>query len=196
MLLPCVFVLALQASQVCPSVVVYPEIQPHLQKYQDFGWGFPAIGEWILVQRNYYEDLLFGAEVRGIKYQRYGRNTAHNTPIVITYQDGTKVSARLTIGSSEGYQAKNLIRIDFCHSNYSIEAHLIFWEPFNCLIIRHPYVDNGLGCSYWRHVAALKKPDDCCQFIYAENCGTSPRYQIYDDLSCSPGRTCRPPRIN
>ncbi|XP_077491945.1 uncharacterized protein LOC144102591 [Amblyomma americanum] len=57
--------------------------------------------------------------------------------------------------------------------------YLIYTDCSTCSVLRHRYAANGYGCTYWRRASSLTKENDCCQFIYDENCGTSPKYQIY-----------------
>nr|XP_054917116.1 uncharacterized protein LOC129380337 isoform X2 [Dermacentor andersoni] len=44
---------------------------------------------------------------------------------------------------------------------------------------------NGYGCSFWRRVSTFHNQADCCEFIYDENCGSTPKYQVYLS-SCAP----------
>ncbi|KAL1430891.1 hypothetical protein MTO96_014745 [Rhipicephalus appendiculatus] len=66
-------------------------------------------------------------------------------------------------------------------------------HPYQGLLIgwitgvrKFPPAPSGYGCSLWRRISTFHQPGDCCQFIYDENCGTSPKYQIYLP-SCDPG---------
>ncbi|KAH7960590.1 hypothetical protein HPB49_021434 [Dermacentor silvarum] len=53
----------------------------------------------------------------------------------------------------------------------------------NCKVLRHSYIDNGAGCSYWVTDEALGEKTTCCEFVYELLCGTDQKYTIYDE-SC------------
>ncbi|KAH7934033.1 hypothetical protein HPB49_020738 [Dermacentor silvarum] len=59
--------------------------------------------------------------------------------------------------------------------------NLLYVDCDLCTIKRHPYVDNGHGCTLWRKADTLHLPADGCEFIYDQNCGTSPKYKIFDE---------------
>ncbi|KAK8762790.1 hypothetical protein V5799_025943 [Amblyomma americanum] len=64
------------------------------------------------------------------------------------------------------------------------DFYVIYFDCTSCAVIRHRYTDNGYGCSLWRKVGTFQEPNDCCEFIYDENCGSSPKYQVYDPDKC------------
>ncbi|XP_075728419.1 uncharacterized protein LOC119165692 [Rhipicephalus microplus] len=139
----------------------YPELRSDLQQFQDSSRCFPDIGEWYQIYRNYYYDPNYGGTAKCVKYTRYGAYQNFSTPSMFTY------------GQESG---------DIVEQTYQI----IYVDCNICYIVRHPYADNGYGCTLWRRLSTFQQPADCCDFIYAENCGTTPRYQIYEP-SCSPG---------
>ncbi|KAL1478619.1 hypothetical protein MTO96_016055 [Rhipicephalus appendiculatus] len=61
--------------------------------------------------------------------------------------------------------------------------NIIYTDCVTCCIFRHRDAGDGYGCTYWRRASTMQEPDDCCKFIYDENCGTSPKYMFYDS-SC------------
>nr|XP_037273680.1 uncharacterized protein LOC119165692 [Rhipicephalus microplus] len=169
----------------------YPELRSDLQQFQDSSKCFPDIGEWYQIYRNYYYDPNYGGTAKCVKYTRYGAYQNFSTPSMFTYGQGEVQSVKgdLTLTSTPCYMNKNYHTFqpynksgDIVEQNYQI----IYADCNICYILRHPYADNGYGCTLWRRLSTFQQPADCCDFIYAENCGTTPRYQIYEP-SCSPG---------
>ncbi|XP_077494511.1 uncharacterized protein LOC144105240 [Amblyomma americanum] len=133
--------------------------------------------------RNYYHDPDFGGAAKCVKYQRYGAYENFSTPVVLTFPEGA-VRGRFSMSSSECYATKyvvTFVRDD--KSTASLMFYIIYTDCEICSILRHPYAGNGYGCSYWRRVSTMDQTDDCCKFIYDQNCGTSPKYRMYD-TSC------------
>ncbi|XP_075532078.1 uncharacterized protein LOC142564800 [Dermacentor variabilis] len=68
--------------------------------------------------------------------------------------------------------------------------HVIYIECATCFVARHPYAGDGQGCSFWRRSDSLHESAHCCEFIYDQNCGASPKYKMYN-----PTCTWRTPTI-
>ncbi|KAL1430900.1 hypothetical protein MTO96_014751 [Rhipicephalus appendiculatus] len=90
------------------------------------------------------------------------------------YQDVSKVTP-----IASGDTARFSISADVPLEDF----YVIFVDCESCIVIRHRYADNGFGCSLWRRKGTLTEPNDYCEFIYDENCGSTPKYSIYEQ-SC------------
>uniref|UniRef100_G3MSF4 RING-type domain-containing protein n=1 Tax=Amblyomma maculatum TaxID=34609 RepID=G3MSF4_AMBMU len=191
-LLPCVHVLCESCYEQCAhgGMYVCPLDGYEWQDEHDVDWKdfpldqllqrecYPDVGEWYLTYRNYYYDPYFGGSAKCVKYQRYGTYENFSTPIMLTFPDG-EVRGRFSMSSSECYSTKDAVT--FVRDDESTQSfHIIYTDCQICSILRHPYAANGYGCSYWRRTSTLHESDDCCKFIYDQNCGTSPMYQMYD----------------
>ncbi|XP_077494168.1 uncharacterized protein LOC144104830 isoform X2 [Amblyomma americanum] len=151
---------------------------------------FAGFGEWHLVHRNFYEDFTFGGNIKSLKSLRHPGYGEFGSPVILSYHDEESTSGSLTLSSTEGYKAKNILRFNFCHDNRTAETHVIFKKHHTCLILRHPNIMSGFGCSFWRHSSAAAKESNCCEFIYDQNCGTTPKYGTKQRKTCPRGRSC------
>ncbi|XP_070378897.1 uncharacterized protein [Dermacentor albipictus] len=134
--------------------------------------------------RNYYSDAHFGGTAKCVKYSKVGRYENFTSRAIVTYAGQGSTTGQLNLDSAECYVAKD--KFGYIPDDPTlppISFYLIYTDCVTCSVIRHRYAGDGYGCTYWRRTDALQKPDDCCEFIYAENCGLSPKYQIYDS-SC------------
>ncbi|XP_070378896.1 uncharacterized protein [Dermacentor albipictus] len=134
--------------------------------------------------RNYYSDPNFGGTAKCVKYSKDGKYENFSAPAIITYAGQGAITAQLNLRSSECYVARDkFVFVPDDPNLSSIAFYLIYTDCLTCSVIRHRYAGDGFGCTYWRRADALKNPDDCCKFIYDENCGSSPKYQTCDS-SC------------
>ncbi|XP_049524001.1 uncharacterized protein LOC125945762 [Dermacentor silvarum] len=119
-----------------------------------------------------------------VKYSKDGKYENFSSPAIITYAGQGSIKATLNLDSSECYVAKDKFGFIPEDPNLTpISFSLIYTDCVTCSVMRHRYAGDGYGCTYWRRADSMQKPDDCCKFIYDENCGTSPKYVIYDS-SC------------
>ncbi|XP_077485290.1 uncharacterized protein LOC144095416 [Amblyomma americanum] len=165
----------------------YPEARSDLQKYQDASRCYPDVGEWICMYRNYYSDPDFGGSAKCLKFQRYGIYENFTTPVVFTFgkNGSTNVTGTFVLTSSPCYTGRDLHNFTPDDAHFPVEDfYVIYFDCTSCAVIRHRYTDNGYGCSLWRKVGTFQEPNDCCEFIYDENCGSSPKYQVYDPDKC------------
>ncbi|KAL3246225.1 hypothetical protein MRX96_057823 [Rhipicephalus microplus] len=166
------------------SSLSYPEDRTDLQHYQDSSRCYPDVGEWYLMYRNYYYDPIFGGTAKCLKYAKYGAYKNFSSPAIYTFAGNEKITGRLALDSSECYVSKDTLGFIPDDPNLTPrEYYVIYTDCVTCAVLRHRYAAEGYGCTYWRRTTALRNSDDCCKFIYDENCGTSPKYDIYDD-SC------------
>ncbi|XP_077494433.1 uncharacterized protein LOC144105135 [Amblyomma americanum] len=181
----CLMLLTLNLLATLGTSNFYPELRSDLQVYQDTSRCYPNVGEWYLMYRNYYADPLFGGTAKCVKYNRYGEYEYFSTPAVLTFGQEGYLTGRITLTSSPCYVGKNRKTFNPNGDAETQESfHTIYISCDSCFIARHPYAANGYGCSYWRRSDVALEPDDCCEFIYDENCGTAPKYKMYD-RSCT-----------
>ncbi|KAL1430888.1 hypothetical protein MTO96_014742 [Rhipicephalus appendiculatus] len=150
------FALPLLLRTVVCAAIVYPEQRSDLQRYQDTARCYPDVGEWYLMFRNYYVDADFGGAEECVKFRTFETYSSENYTAYVEFVIGNEGSMQ----HSGGYE--NAL------------------EPTKSADDRSPM---GYGCSYWRRIDTFYEANDCCEFIYAQNCGTSPKYHFYDD-SC------------
>nr|XP_054917115.1 uncharacterized protein LOC129380337 isoform X1 [Dermacentor andersoni] len=124
-------------------------------------------------------------------YKTFGEYGNFSTTAAFIYGErgtGGAIWGRHALTSTPCYSGKNLFQ--FVPLNGTGDAvqemyHTIYAECDTCFFVRHRYVANGYGCSFWRRVSTFHNQADCCEFIYDENCGSTPKYQVYLS-SCAP----------
>ncbi|XP_037524016.1 uncharacterized protein LOC119401361 [Rhipicephalus sanguineus] len=136
------------------------------------------------MHRNYYSDPNFGGAAKCVTFERYGSYENFSTPAVYSFGGQGSTKGQVTFDPAPCYTSRNKANFEpFDDSSPQETFYLIYIECQKCTIMRHPYAENGYGCTYWRREDTMNEPADCCDFIYDENCGTTPKYQIYD-ASC------------
>ncbi|XP_077492555.1 uncharacterized protein LOC144103775 [Amblyomma americanum] len=164
----------------------YPEERSDLQQYQDVSQCYPDVGVWISMYRNYYADPDFGGSAKCLKFQRYGTYENFTTPVAFTFGQNGTTKGKFVLSSSPCYTGKDIHKFTPDNAqNPHEDFYVIYVDCASCIVVRHRYAANGYGCSLWRRAGTLQIPNDCCEFIYAENCGTSPKYQVYDPNTCN-----------
>ncbi|XP_077507906.1 uncharacterized protein LOC144119047 [Amblyomma americanum] len=160
-----------------------PDLNPSLGAYQDERDCYPFTSDLHQIYRNFKSDPYFGGQVKCVVRK------GPSGPLVDLSLNGTfeygcdgKIDFVTTALSSPGYTAGNVVQFQ------PLDGSL---EPFNltvayrdcskCKVIRHSYIKNGAGCSYWVTDEALGDERTCCEFVYELLCGTSPKYQIYNE---------------
>uniref|UniRef100_A0A224YLR0 Lipocalin n=1 Tax=Rhipicephalus zambeziensis TaxID=60191 RepID=A0A224YLR0_9ACAR len=139
---------------------------------------------WNLVYRNYYDDAHFGI-VKCATFRDL-RNFKDYFTSIRSDKNGTfNSSEKIVLKSSPGYTAKNLIQLKSEGKNGTVEVNVIYTDCQKCIVLRHPYANDGYGCTYWRRYDTIKEQTDGCEFIYDELCGTVPKYRTYTS-TCTP----------
>lgn len=92
----------------------------------------------------------------------------------------------LSFRSSEGYEVRDILdlKVDgVSHSVFTSHQHTVFVSCDKCIVTRNPYVRNANvpPCSLWVTEHSLDGDYKCCEFVFDLLCGTTPRYQIYDN---------------
>ncbi|KAL1430899.1 hypothetical protein MTO96_014751 [Rhipicephalus appendiculatus] len=173
-------------GQAAGNQITYPEVRSDLQKYQDVSKCYPDVGEWICLYRNYYEDADFGGNAKCLSFKRFGSYENFTTNVVFTFGEHGKgnTTGKFVLTSSPCYEGRDIHSFTPDSPDVPLEDfYVIFVDCESCIVIRHRYADNGFGCSLWRRKGTLTEPNDYCEFIYDENCGSTPKYSIYEQ-SC------------
>ncbi|KAL1430889.1 hypothetical protein MTO96_014743 [Rhipicephalus appendiculatus] len=156
-------------------------------KYNDYS--MPAVIEYHPNESvSYYEDPEFGGVQKCVLFQRYGIYSFENYSTSVEFLVGRKressIRGEFKMTSSECYTAKDKVKYRrYDNISTARNFHLIYTDCQTCSILRHHYAANGYGCSYWLRIDTGFQDNDGCEFIYDENCGTSPKYYFYDN-SC------------
>ncbi|XP_037514684.1 uncharacterized protein LOC119391072 [Rhipicephalus sanguineus] len=159
----------------------FPERQPELGVYQDESKCFPFQGTLYQIYRNFEEDKYFGGKAKCVRGSQSGDTKDGAIPILFEFGEGEELDTAFRLMSSPGYDTSNVMNVtpeDNPNGAFNLTA--AFRDCTQCKVLRHSYIDNGEGCSYWVTDQALHQPNTCCQFVYALLCGTK-KYQVYED---------------
>uniref|UniRef100_A0A034WWN1 Lipocalin 3 n=1 Tax=Rhipicephalus microplus TaxID=6941 RepID=A0A034WWN1_RHIMP len=177
---------AIMLLSLAPTVLLgegqdLPERQPHFGVYQDESKCFPFQGTLYLIYRNFEEDKYVGGKAACVRGSQSGDAVDGAIPMLIEFGEDEKLESTFRLMSSPGYNVSNVINVtpkDNPNDAFNLTA--AFCDCAQCKVLRHSYIDNGAGCSYWVKDQALNEPNTCCQFVYALLCGTK-KYQVYED---------------
>ncbi|XP_077511312.1 uncharacterized protein LOC144121789 isoform X2 [Amblyomma americanum] len=160
-----------------------PDLNPALGSYQDDRDCFPFKSHLHQIYRNFKSDPYFGGEAKCVKANPTG--PLRNSQLHDTFEYGSNgvLKTKITVASTPGYTVGNLLEIQPRGSTPPFNFTVAYRDCDQCKVFRHSYIDNGTGCSYWVTDEALGEETTCCEFVYELLCGTSPKYQIYDE-SC------------
>uniref|UniRef100_A0A023G9B5 Putative lipocal-1 1 n=1 Tax=Amblyomma triste TaxID=251400 RepID=A0A023G9B5_AMBTT len=160
----------------------FPENNPELGAYQNEGKCFPLQDTYYIMYRNYKEDPLFGGEAKCIIIAETGPFVDGSSTFQVQYGGNNTVNVKATLLSSPGYSVQNVIQIqsiDVPQIIFNITS--VYTDCRRCKIFRHSYIENGQGCTLWKTEASLNEDLACCEFVYDLVCGTSRKYQVYDN---------------
>ncbi|XP_054934133.1 uncharacterized protein [Dermacentor andersoni] len=175
--------LCAQMHHMFADLPFYPEIDATLQCYQDLSTCSLDKTEWSLVYRNFHDDVYFGS-IKCIRFRDLRLDADYASPNLSLSGNFTTTHV-IILDSSWNYTAKNLIITDTNELHSIVEVHVIFRDCELCMVLRHPYANNGFGCTYWRSFNRIRQQAEGCEFIYDELCGTTPKYDLYDP-TCAP----------
>ncbi|KAL1430887.1 hypothetical protein MTO96_014742 [Rhipicephalus appendiculatus] len=143
---------------------------------------YPDPGLWYLMYRNYEYDPNFGGAAKCVRYHTTGSYESFSSHVVFFYGDNGTVPGQGYLASSPGYETKNIGIFQPDNHSLPVEVYnFVYVDCGICTIKRHPYANNGRGCTQWRKADTLHLPADCCDFIYDLTCGTSPKYKLFDE---------------
>ncbi|XP_029822302.2 uncharacterized protein LOC115308514 [Ixodes scapularis] len=176
-------VFALTALQIllgCSATPNYPELNPKLQIYQDVSKAFPLAQTWYVLYRNYEKDPAFGTS-KCLRHNHLKSERDGQYQTFAQYGENNSAKERVTLGSTEGYTAKNVINIHPEGQNITLPLYISFLDVNKCAVGRSIYVNED-ACSVAVPEDQLGESTTCCDFIYDLLCGTY-KYQI-SDTSC------------
>ncbi|CAN8018176.1 unnamed protein product [Ixodes persulcatus] len=159
----------------------YPELNPALGKYQNAFPCLPLKETWYSLYRNYETDPLFGGTAK------CGRFDIPHPAVNGTYQMSAQYGeiseqVLLTLSSSEGYDAGNVIHFSKTGQDASAVVYIAYDNCEECVVFRNTYI-NEEACVVFVSESALRKKKTCCDFVFDLLCGTGEKYYTYDE-SC------------
>ncbi|XP_077532560.1 uncharacterized protein LOC144144929 [Haemaphysalis longicornis] len=162
----------------------FPENNPALGIYQNEANCFPVTDRWYIMYRSFEYDPYFGGNPTCISVTQSGvyENSAADFSVELGATDKLNVTA--TLMSSPGYDVQNVLNVVAIGApevNFNLTVAYVNCE--SCKVIRHSYADGGKGCSLWQPKAALGQDVTCCHYVYDLVCGTSTKYQLYDNCA-------------
>ncbi|CAN7937440.1 unnamed protein product, partial [Ixodes hexagonus] len=154
------------------------ELNPTLGKYQDESQCFPLAQTWYTVYRNYESDPIFGGPDSCLSDFETGTPVDGEYPLAFKFGNQT-VETVLTLESSDGYTAKNVVKIQHVEENDFVELYVAYLNCKECVVLRNTYVSDS-ACSLLVPKSELGHHSRCCNFVFDLLCGAKPKYEIYD----------------
>ncbi|KAH7955665.1 hypothetical protein HPB52_002808 [Rhipicephalus sanguineus] len=148
---------------------------------------FPFTETWYEVYRNFEEDPYLGGTATCIRATETGPYTDGSTPATVEYSPDVSLDVTLTLVSSAGYDAKNVIAVQsLVVSSVKFNFTTVYRDCQRCKVFRHSYIDGGATSS--------KYSDRLCLFsefkMSVVDVGT---YEIvYDRTPLACFGACRP----
>ncbi|XP_077534948.1 uncharacterized protein LOC144146862 [Haemaphysalis longicornis] len=159
-----------------------PELNPALGVYQDEEKCFPFQGTLYQIRRNFESDPYLGGTAKCLRSSQNGpTNDDGSVPVNFQFDPDGFINTTFTLMSSPGYTAKNVINVKLDDGSGEVfNLTAAYRDCPKCKVLRHSYIDNGTGCSYWVTDKALNDNNTCCEFIYNLICDQSEKYEIYN----------------
>ncbi|XP_040065721.1 uncharacterized protein LOC120839508 [Ixodes scapularis] len=161
---------------------MYIERNPALGVYQDESRQYPIQGTWYMLYRNYKTDPIFGGTAKCVRFSQTGVGPNGENLVLFEFDNGS-VNLNSTLSSSPGYSTKNIVNVQPFGQTDSAEMITSFVDPLECDILRIPSISES-ACVLIVPESRVSNPPECCEFIFDLLCGTTPKYEIYDE-SCS-----------
>ncbi|XP_029833992.2 uncharacterized protein LOC115318411 [Ixodes scapularis] len=160
----------------------YMERNPALQEYQNQSSCFPLEETWHMAYRNYEFDPAMGYAARCVRYgqTRSGRNGRH--PVILTYKPNVVIDLTVTLRSTPGYTAKNVMNFHPRGCESFLSAYSVYKDNKKGNILRVPYAGEG-ACALLVPKSQLGNHSVCCDFIFDLLCGSGTKFNI-SDSSC------------
>ncbi|XP_077508782.1 uncharacterized protein LOC144120257 [Amblyomma americanum] len=140
---------------------------------------FPFKETWYEVYRNFESDPYYGGNGMCIRTIETGAYKNGSTTAKAQYSPNVTLDIILTLVSSPGYDIKKRYE----HPSVTFNLTVAYRDCEQCKLLRHSYINSGQGCSYWVPESKLGVNNTGCEFIFDLLCGTSPKYQIYQNCS-------------
>ncbi|XP_077491839.1 uncharacterized protein LOC144102443 [Amblyomma americanum] len=162
------------------------ENNPALGVYQDEGKCFPLQDVWYIVYRNFEEDPYFGGDAKCMIITQTSGSHGGTGLFKVEYGGNQVTRVRGTPISSPGYKVKNVVQVESLKDR-GVRFNLtsVYTDCSSCKVLRHSYADEGKGCSLWQTKSTISETNSCCDFVFDLVCGTSEKYQIYDDCDAT-----------
>ncbi|XP_029848976.2 uncharacterized protein LOC115331055 [Ixodes scapularis] len=173
---------ALVSLNFCSGSQSWPELNPELQQYQDLSKCYPLPVTWYVIFRNFESDPVFGGTAKCVRFTETGPPEDGAYPVLIEYGNQS-THTKSTLESSPGYTVKNVL--SFTPPTQAItdyKEYISYVECDKCAVLRNVYISDS-SCSLLVPQSQLNKDVTCCEFIFDLLCGTTPKYNIYDE-SC------------
>ncbi|KAM7308384.1 uncharacterized protein LOC115321861 [Ixodes scapularis] len=167
----------INAAHTHNTAAAYPELRPELGKYQEVWKCFPLKETWYLTYRSHETDPGFGGKAKCVKGSQTGPIVAGAAPLLL-HTGGTRTNVTITPKSNQGYQVKNALQ--FKTPQGMLGVHIPYVDCASCALYRHPYITPGPACSVLVPESQLGK-DTVCDFVFDLLCGTSAKYNIYEE---------------
>ncbi|KAM7307434.1 uncharacterized protein ISCGN_011070 [Ixodes scapularis] len=114
--------------------------------YQNITRVFPLTEAWYMAYRNYEDDPAFGTS-KCVRFSQVGPEEEGRYPTMVEYGDGTQsANALMTLGSSEGYTAKNKLNYFPEGQEESLTLYLAYMDVGKCSVFRNVYVKEDACC--------------------------------------------------
>uniref|UniRef100_A0A023GAC1 Putative lipocal-1 1 n=1 Tax=Amblyomma triste TaxID=251400 RepID=A0A023GAC1_AMBTT len=170
---------------VSTSSQTFPDNNPKLGRYQNDVNFFPSKEPWYLVYENFDYDPIFNDNGTCVRMTGKSREDGNTMFATAEFWPSPPMELDVALTSSPGYDVDNVIVItNPKEPSETFNLTIAYIEPETCVIVRHSYVDEGKGCSYWVPESQLGKTIRCCEFIFDLLCGTPQKYTIYEDGGC------------
>lgn len=182
----CQFLIFLFAALSVKAGQLMLDINPDLGEFQDETECFPVVETWHQMYRDFEEDPYLGGKAKCVTGTETGDYEDGAAIVVFEFPPDEVLNTTITLMSSPGYTAKNILNVQSIDAPYMNENLTIaFRDCHSCKVVRHSYIEKGTGCSIWYTHKELHIDHPFCDFIFELLCGIKPTYQIYDD-SCAP----------
>ncbi|XP_077534563.1 uncharacterized protein LOC144146492 [Haemaphysalis longicornis] len=132
----------------------FTEDNPALGIYQNEAKCFVLDDTWYIMYRSSEYDPFYGGLPTCVQVTSAGTSENGASEFTVEVGGTDRVNVTASMMSSPGYEVPNVINV---------------------------VVDESRGCSLRQPKQALDKDITCCHFVYDLVCGTSKKYQLYDE---------------
>ncbi|XP_077511656.1 uncharacterized protein LOC144122018 [Amblyomma americanum] len=174
----------LLSAFLCGASPTLLDLNPDLGPFQDERECFPLEETWHLIYRDFEDDPYLGGKSKCVTGTQTGTFIGDSAYVYFEFPPGKKLNTSLKLMSSPGYTAKNILNFTpFSAPDKNINLTIAYRDCHSCKVIRHSYINNGVGCSMWVTDHELRIPHPCCDYVFELLCGFNPTYKMFDE-SC------------
>ncbi|CAN7986950.1 unnamed protein product, partial [Ixodes hexagonus] len=123
------------------------EQNPALQKYQNETACFPLEERWFIKYRNKESDSMFGGTAKCVRFSETDPGEDGAYPVILEYEPDVSIDLTVTLSSSPGYTAQNILNFRPQGQNISAQAISAYKDVKKCDVLRLPYA-GGKFCSF------------------------------------------------